>query len=423
MAVDKNLFMYDLAIVSIMKNEGHYVKEWLDYHLAAGVDHFYIYDHESTDNFTEVLQPYIESGIVTYIFCPDARKQVDVFNEAVQKYRFFCRYMSFVDADEFIFPQSNKSIVEVMDELLKNKPIMGGVVLNWMMYGSSNFDKADYSRGVLERFNHRAKDLVETIKTIANPRRIDYMFTPHYMVYFEGFFQLDELSMQAFPDSKYKISDKIIMNHYYCKSREEQQIKMDRQSAAYGKNPEDRVNKIFDHSKNNDVFDESILKYRKARQKIFNNKFPKLDNQKIYSALLQNLSPTFEKNTSEGTFLNNMENFLICRKLAEYLRENIMDEETGKFLEKAAIKAIYKTLFTNITLADIKLLLSELPEILLTDSPESKKLVGACAKMLEQIKRSVSDAITDQRKMSLWRDFTQYDYLMRMLQTFDARTE
>ena len=118
-----------------------------------------------------------------------------------------------------------------------------------------------------------------------------------------------------------------------------------------------------------------------------------------------------------------MENFLICRKLAEYLRENILDEETGKFLEKAAIKAIYKTLFTNITLADIKLLLSELPEILLTDSPESKKLVGACAKMLEQIKRSVSDAITDQRKMSLWRDFTQYDYLMRMLQTFDARTE
>ena len=121
MAVDKNLFMYDLAIVSIMKNEGHYVKEWLDYHLAAGVDHFYIYDHESTDNFTEVLQPYIESGIVTYIFCPDARKQVDVFNEAVQKYRFFCRYMSFVDADEFIFPQSNKSIVEVMDELLINR--------------------------------------------------------------------------------------------------------------------------------------------------------------------------------------------------------------------------------------------------------------------------------------------------------------
>ena len=38
MAVDKNLFLHDLAIVAIMKCEGPYLKEWLDYHLLAGVD-------------------------------------------------------------------------------------------------------------------------------------------------------------------------------------------------------------------------------------------------------------------------------------------------------------------------------------------------------------------------------------------------
>ena len=43
MSVDKNLFLYDLAVVSIMKNEARYVKEWLDYHLLAGVNHFFIY--------------------------------------------------------------------------------------------------------------------------------------------------------------------------------------------------------------------------------------------------------------------------------------------------------------------------------------------------------------------------------------------
>lgn len=31
--VDKNLFLHDLAVVAILKNEGHYLKEWLDYHL------------------------------------------------------------------------------------------------------------------------------------------------------------------------------------------------------------------------------------------------------------------------------------------------------------------------------------------------------------------------------------------------------
>ena len=66
MAVDNNLFLYDLAIFAVMKNEAPYVKEWLDYHLAAGVEHFYIFDNESSDNLKEILQPYIDAGIVTY---------------------------------------------------------------------------------------------------------------------------------------------------------------------------------------------------------------------------------------------------------------------------------------------------------------------------------------------------------------------
>ena len=40
MAVDKNLFLYNLSVVSIMKNEGPYAKEWIDFNLLAGVEHF-----------------------------------------------------------------------------------------------------------------------------------------------------------------------------------------------------------------------------------------------------------------------------------------------------------------------------------------------------------------------------------------------
>ena len=51
MAADKNLFLHDVAIVAILKNEGHYLKKWLDYHLLARVDHFYLYDDELTDGY------------------------------------------------------------------------------------------------------------------------------------------------------------------------------------------------------------------------------------------------------------------------------------------------------------------------------------------------------------------------------------
>lgn len=105
--VDKDLFLHDLAVVAILKNEGPYLKEWLDYHLLAGVDHFYIYDNDSTDNQAEVAKPYVEAGLVDYIPFPGQAMQFAAYNDAVKKFKFQSRYMAFIDGDEFIFPKLN----------------------------------------------------------------------------------------------------------------------------------------------------------------------------------------------------------------------------------------------------------------------------------------------------------------------------
>ncbi len=73
--VDKDLFLHDLAVVAILKNEGPYLKEWLDYHLLAGVKHFYLYDNESPDNQAEVAKPYVEAGLVDYFPYPGKAMQ------------------------------------------------------------------------------------------------------------------------------------------------------------------------------------------------------------------------------------------------------------------------------------------------------------------------------------------------------------
>lgn len=105
MAVDKNLFLHDLAVVAILKNEGPYLKEWLDYHLFAGVDHFYLYDNDSPDNQAEVAKPYVEAGLVDYFSAPGKVMQMAVYNDAAKRFKFFCRYMAFIDGDEFIYPK------------------------------------------------------------------------------------------------------------------------------------------------------------------------------------------------------------------------------------------------------------------------------------------------------------------------------
>ncbi len=104
--IDKNLFLYDLAIVAIFKDEARYLKEWLDYHLLAGVEHFYLYNNDSTDNYREVLAPYVEKNLVTLIDFPGKVMQVPAYNDAVEKFRFESRYMAFIDLDEFVYPKT-----------------------------------------------------------------------------------------------------------------------------------------------------------------------------------------------------------------------------------------------------------------------------------------------------------------------------
>lgn len=43
---EQEKFTDKFAIVAIAKNEGKYIKEWIDYHSLIGVTKFYIYDND-----------------------------------------------------------------------------------------------------------------------------------------------------------------------------------------------------------------------------------------------------------------------------------------------------------------------------------------------------------------------------------------
>jgi len=56
-----------VSICTMIHNEGYFIEEWIAYHLLIGVDHFYIYNDESTDDIADILAKYIELGIVSLI--------------------------------------------------------------------------------------------------------------------------------------------------------------------------------------------------------------------------------------------------------------------------------------------------------------------------------------------------------------------
>ena len=97
-----------LSIAACVKDEGRYLREWIEYHLWAGVDHFYIYDNGSTDNTKEALETCMQRGIVTYHYWVRGerlyknKQQVQVYNDAVVRYKHCTKWLAIIDADEFM---------------------------------------------------------------------------------------------------------------------------------------------------------------------------------------------------------------------------------------------------------------------------------------------------------------------------------
>lgn len=121
-----------LAVCAIAKNEGQYFKEWLDWHMAQGVDKFYIYDNSSEDDTATVLKPYVDKGIVEYINWPGVAMQLPAYDDCLERHRFDSRWIAFIDLDEFIVPVKYGTL----REFLQDAEQYSAVEINWLIYGS-----------------------------------------------------------------------------------------------------------------------------------------------------------------------------------------------------------------------------------------------------------------------------------------------
>lgn len=53
-----------VGIAAIFKNEAPYLREWLDFHRAAGVDRFYLYDNGSTDESAAIAASVPDTSVI-----------------------------------------------------------------------------------------------------------------------------------------------------------------------------------------------------------------------------------------------------------------------------------------------------------------------------------------------------------------------
>lgn len=220
-----------LAVCAIAKDEGDYFREWIEWHRKMGVEKFYIYDNGSSDSTRQVLQPYIESGLVEYIYFPGYRMQLAAYDDCLENHRYDSRWIAFIDIDEFIVPITDSSI-PVFLKRFENFPV---VEINWLVYGSSGKEsKSDDP--VMDRFrSHSIGDhrLNRHVKSIVNPRRIFNMIGCHEAARIngKGADSHGNPISRSFRD-RVPQQDIIRINHYAVKSREEFLEKQNRGRAS-----------------------------------------------------------------------------------------------------------------------------------------------------------------------------------------------
>jgi len=215
--------MYYLSLLAIFKNETMNLKVWLEHYLWQGVDHFYLIDNGSTDNPLNILQEYINKGIVTYYYKSEKYLQVEHYRWVFDKenLKTSTHWLAVCDLDEFFYGVDKKLVTK-----LKTLEYYNVIYANWLMFGSDNL--ITHPSDIRTSIIHRKQNLHELTKYIFKPASIKnsaYVWI-HYLINPANGTMINN-------HSKVRIANKLIkLNHYPIQSLEFfQKVKMTRGAA------------------------------------------------------------------------------------------------------------------------------------------------------------------------------------------------
>ncbi|MDT7780192.1 MAG: hypothetical protein QOC99_2704 [Acidobacteriota bacterium] len=191
---------WELAIAAMFQDEARWLKEWLEYHLLTGVQHFYLYNNLSGDNYQDVLRSYVASGVVELIEWPyvggntyDA-VQCDAYCDALSRARNKVKWLALIDVDEFLVPVRDADLISVLTQFDSDSAI-GGVCAAWVCFGTSHVRRIPQDRLMIEVLVLSGQELVTpetfpwnqgTFKSIVRPDRTNSVKNAHVALYNAG---------------------------------------------------------------------------------------------------------------------------------------------------------------------------------------------------------------------------------------------
>ena len=127
--------MYNLSILAMFKNESMIIEDWIIHYLKEGVNHFYLIDNGSVDDYWTKINKYenyitivkdstrLPNGTQTYLYNK-------IFLETIKRET---KWLIICDIDEYIYAK-NGNIMNVLNKLSEN---VEKIWLPWKIFGSN----------------------------------------------------------------------------------------------------------------------------------------------------------------------------------------------------------------------------------------------------------------------------------------------
>lgn len=241
----------DLCIVAMFKNEGHILNEWIEHYISEGVDHFFMIDHGSTDNYREKIDNYIQKGIIDIVVDNSTHRhhlQIDLYNHYFMKERSEYTWSIICDLDEFIYSRCGFPTIKSYVKRLPRR--ISQVCIPWKIFGSNgyiqqpekvvenftkrstyrrNYNGVEHGQGGIFRANHLNADILEKynlVKSIVRTKDVKKYAIHSHEVKYQTICSNQRKDTLIENNNHSKINNRILnnsclhLNHYAIQSLE-----------------------------------------------------------------------------------------------------------------------------------------------------------------------------------------------------------
>jgi hypothetical protein len=145
--------MYTFCVCAVFKNESHILEEWLLHYIYHGVEHFYLVNDNSNDDFESILNKYSKYITLFHndIQTKNVGRQTMIYDKYFRPILNESKWFAILDLDEFLYSPGDTHLPTIIEKYNNYAQLR----INWLHFGSN--DHLYQPQSVVEGFMRRAQ--------------------------------------------------------------------------------------------------------------------------------------------------------------------------------------------------------------------------------------------------------------------------